>query len=78
MFTQNVSYAGDNVPSGGQGSLFSHSHWRAGLILYFVLQEIGESDLSGLPINTLEVHPNGRRLLIHAKDSVVRVMDLRV
>nr|XP_046165040.1 jouberin [Oncorhynchus gorbuscha]XP_046165041.1 jouberin [Oncorhynchus gorbuscha] len=46
-------------------------HWK-------IEKEIGESDLSGLPINTLEVHPNGRRLLIHAKDSVVRVMDLRV
>uniref|UniRef100_A0A6Q2YF28 SH3 domain-containing protein n=1 Tax=Esox lucius TaxID=8010 RepID=A0A6Q2YF28_ESOLU len=41
-------------------------------------KEICESELSGLPINTLEVHPNGRRLLIHAKDSAVRVMDLRV
>uniref|UniRef100_A0A4W5PAX7 Jouberin n=1 Tax=Hucho hucho TaxID=62062 RepID=A0A4W5PAX7_9TELE len=46
-------------------------HWK-------IEKEIGESDLNGLPINTLEVHPNGRRLLIHAKDSVVRVMDLRV
>ncbi|KAJ7990818.1 hypothetical protein DPEC_G00290860 [Dallia pectoralis] len=41
-------------------------------------KEITESELNGLPINMLEVHPNGRRLLIHAKDSVVRVMDLRV
>ncbi|KAL0969778.1 hypothetical protein UPYG_G00232170 [Umbra pygmaea] len=46
-------------------------HWK-------IETEIAESELHGLPINTLEVHPNGRRLLIHAKDSVVRVMDLRV
>ncbi|CAB1331256.1 unnamed protein product [Coregonus sp. 'balchen'] len=46
-------------------------HWK-------IEKEIEECDLNGLPINTLEVHPNGRRLLIHAKDSVVRVMDLRV
>ncbi|XP_062864119.1 jouberin [Trichomycterus rosablanca] len=41
-------------------------------------REIKEGDLNGVPINSLEVHPNGRRLLIHAKDSVLRVMDLRI
>ncbi|KAM4624936.1 jouberin [Polymixia lowei] len=41
-------------------------------------KKIDERDLSGVPINMLEVHPNGRRLLIHAKDSVLRVMDLRI
>ncbi|KAI1895771.1 hypothetical protein AGOR_G00110200 [Albula goreensis] len=41
-------------------------------------KEIEEADLKAVPINMLEVHPNGRRLLIHAKDSVVRVMDLRI
>ncbi|KAJ8353196.1 hypothetical protein SKAU_G00207630 [Synaphobranchus kaupii] len=41
-------------------------------------REIEEADLKGIPVSTLEVHPNGRRLLIHAKDSVVRVMDLRI
>ncbi|CAL8234789.1 unnamed protein product, partial [Boreogadus saida] len=40
-------------------------------------KRIEERDLGGTPINLLEVHPNGRRLLIHAKDSVLRVMDLR-
>ncbi|XP_035271774.1 jouberin isoform X2 [Anguilla anguilla] len=41
-------------------------------------REIEEADLKGIPVSTLEVHPNGRRLLIQAKDSVVRVMDLRI
>uniref|UniRef100_W5NH86 Jouberin n=1 Tax=Lepisosteus oculatus TaxID=7918 RepID=W5NH86_LEPOC len=41
-------------------------------------KEIKDSELEGIPINHLEVHPNGRRLLIHAKDSIVRVMDLRI
>ncbi|RXN18085.1 jouberin isoform X1 [Labeo rohita] len=41
-------------------------------------REIKEADLNGISINSLEVHPNGRRLLIHAKDSVLRVMDLRI
>ncbi|XP_062896500.1 jouberin isoform X1 [Mobula hypostoma] len=41
-------------------------------------QNILQNDLKGIPINHLEVHPNGRRLLIHARDSTLRVMDLRV
>ncbi|KAL4624023.1 jouberin [Arapaima gigas] len=46
--------------------------------LWNIEREIGESDLKGISISGLEVHPNGRRLLIHARDSVVRVMDLRI
>ncbi|XP_074516340.1 jouberin [Sebastes fasciatus] len=41
-------------------------------------KKIDESDLSGVPINMLQLHPNGRCLLIHAKDSVLRMMDLRI
>uniref|UniRef100_UPI00398EEB01 jouberin isoform X2 n=1 Tax=Pristiophorus japonicus TaxID=55135 RepID=UPI00398EEB01 len=41
-------------------------------------QNIIQNDVKGVPINHLEVHPNGRRLLIHARDSTLRVMDLRV
>ncbi|XP_037247891.1 jouberin [Falco rusticolus] len=41
-------------------------------------KEIKENDIKGTPINHLEVHPNGRRLLIHARDSTVRIMDLRI
>lgn len=44
----------------------------------FFWQKIDESDLSGIPINMLQLHPNGRCLLIHAKDSVLRMMDLRM
>ncbi|XP_030644638.1 jouberin [Chanos chanos] len=46
--------------------------------LWNIEKEIKEGDLNGIPINSLEVHPNGRRLLIHAKDSILRVMDLRI
>ncbi|XP_023695063.2 jouberin isoform X1 [Paramormyrops kingsleyae] len=46
--------------------------------LWNIEREIMESDLKGIAINGLEVHPNGRRLLIHARDSVLRVMDLRI
>ncbi|XP_042356979.1 jouberin isoform X2 [Plectropomus leopardus] len=41
-------------------------------------KKIDETDLSGIPINMLQLHPNGRCLLIHAKDSVLRMMDLRI
>ncbi|XP_066467319.1 jouberin [Tiliqua scincoides] len=41
-------------------------------------KEIEEDDIKGIAINHLEVHPNGRRLLIHARDSTVRIMDLRI
>ncbi|KAM7060840.1 jouberin isoform 1-T2 [Acridotheres tristis] len=41
-------------------------------------KEIKENDIKGTPINHLEVHPNGRHLLIHAKDSTLRIMDLRI
>ncbi|NXX90643.1 AHI1 protein, partial [Centropus bengalensis] len=46
-------------------------HWR-------ISKEIKENDIKGTPISHLEVHPNGRRLLIHAKDSTLRIMDLRI
>ncbi|NXG52273.1 AHI1 protein, partial [Psilopogon haemacephalus] len=49
----------------------SSQHWR-------INKEIAENDLKGTPINHLEMHPNGRRLLIHAKDSTLRIMDLRI
>lgn len=48
------------------------------IINAFPVQKINEKDLSGVPINTLQLHPNGRYLLIHAKDSVLRMMDLRL
>ncbi|KAF3845617.1 hypothetical protein F7725_008780 [Dissostichus mawsoni] len=41
-------------------------------------EEISESDLLSVPINKLQLHPNGRCLLIHARDSVLRMMDLRI
>ncbi|KAM6126907.1 LOW QUALITY PROTEIN: jouberin [Pterocles gutturalis] len=45
-------------------------HWR-------INKEIKENDIKRTPVNHLEVHPNGRLLLIHAKDSTLRIMDLR-
>lgn len=44
----------------------------------FSFQRIEERDLRGVPITMLQLHPNGRCLLIHAQDSVLRMMDLRM
>lgn len=46
-------------------------HWS-------INKEIKESEFKGIPISYLEVHPNGKRLLIHTKDSTLRIMDLRI
>uniref|UniRef100_A0A8B9MTG9 Jouberin n=1 Tax=Accipiter nisus TaxID=211598 RepID=A0A8B9MTG9_9AVES len=59
----------DTSVNGSSQHLFQH--WR-------INKEIKENDIKGTPINHLEVHPNGRRLLIHAKDSTLRIMDLRI
>ncbi|KAM9656485.1 jouberin isoform 3-T6 [Morphnus guianensis] len=59
----------DTSVKGSSQHLFQH--WR-------INKEIKENDIKGTPINHLEVHPNGRRLLIHAKDSTLRIMDLRI
>ncbi|NXY43457.1 AHI1 protein, partial [Ceuthmochares aereus] len=59
----------DTSVKGNTQHLFQH--WR-------INKEIKENDIKGTPINHLEVHPNGRRLLIHAKDSTLRIMDLRI
>ncbi|NXY15732.1 AHI1 protein, partial [Atrichornis clamosus] len=59
----------DTPVKGSSQHLFQH--WR-------INKEIKENDIKGTPINHLEVHPNGRRLLIHAKDSTLRIMDLRI
>uniref|UniRef100_A0A1A8MVS4 Abelson helper integration site 1 n=1 Tax=Nothobranchius pienaari TaxID=704102 RepID=A0A1A8MVS4_9TELE len=41
-------------------------------------RKISEDDLRSIPISMLQLHPNGRCLLIHAKDSILRMMDLRI
>lgn len=46
-------------------------HWT-------INKEIKEAEFRGTPISYLEVHPNGKRLLIHTKDSTLRIMDLRI
>ncbi|NXF41295.1 AHI1 protein, partial [Nyctibius bracteatus] len=59
----------DTSVKGSSQHLFQH--WR-------ISKEVKENDIKGIPINHLEVHPSGRRLLIHAKDSTLRTMDLRI
>lgn len=43
--------------------------------LYYSLQE---PELKDVQINHIEMHPSGRRLLVHCRDNVIRMFDLRV
>ncbi|KAK7492879.1 hypothetical protein BaRGS_00015826 [Batillaria attramentaria] len=43
--------------------------------LYYSLQE---PELKDVQINYIEMHPSGRRLLVHCRDNVIRMFDLRV
>ncbi|XP_002935854.3 jouberin isoform X2 [Xenopus tropicalis] len=43
-----------------------------------IFKIIKEDYMKGIPVNHLQLHPNGRRLLIHSKDSTLRIMDLRI
>ncbi|XP_053566874.1 jouberin [Bombina bombina] len=56
----------------------NRSSQRNPLQYWSIVKEIKEPDMKGIPVNYLQVHPNGRRLLIHAKDSTLRIMDLRI
>lgn len=40
-------------------------------------QTIAHAGLRGVPINCLALHPLGTRLLVHARDNLVRIFDLR-
>lgn len=41
-------------------------------------QKLEEAELRGVPISMLQLHPNGRFLLVHARDGLLRMMDLRM
>ncbi|CAN9502628.1 unnamed protein product [Ophioblennius macclurei] len=46
--------------------------------LWGVEKRIVEAELRGVAISALQLHPNGRCLLVHARDSVLRMLDLRI
>ncbi|XP_078068694.1 jouberin [Mustelus asterias] len=72
-------FSGDNSGLIIIWSTFVNQSSRENLVQQWTITEnVMQNDLKGVPINHLEVHPNGRRLLIHARDSILRVMDLRV
>uniref|UniRef100_A0A8C4NB42 Abelson helper integration site 1 n=1 Tax=Eptatretus burgeri TaxID=7764 RepID=A0A8C4NB42_EPTBU len=39
---------------------------------------VKEDELKGVPINHLNLHPNGRQLLVHAREGALRLLDLRI
>nr|XP_022332539.1 jouberin-like isoform X2 [Crassostrea virginica] len=43
-----------------------------------IYQRIFDPELKDVPINCLTLHHNGRRLLVHSRDNIIRMFDLRV
>uniref|UniRef100_A0A674NE73 Uncharacterized protein n=1 Tax=Takifugu rubripes TaxID=31033 RepID=A0A674NE73_TAKRU len=43
-----------------------------------IWRKITKENLSGVSIDMLQVHPNGSHLLVHARDNILRMMDLNV
>ncbi|XP_071837617.1 jouberin-like isoform X4 [Apostichopus japonicus] len=39
---------------------------------------VQQEELENVPINSLQIHPSGRRLLVHGRDNNIRMMDLRL
>jgi len=61
--------------SDSEGLIFAWT--RSGARQDWVLQrEFLVPDLKGVSINSIEVHPNGKRIFIYARDSVVRMLDV--
>ena len=42
-----------------------------------VHQTIEHDEIIGHPVNRLQMHPSGRRLLVHVRDNIIRMLDLR-
>ncbi|KAI0209499.1 Jouberin [Lamellibrachia satsuma] len=40
--------------------------------------QLKDKDLEGVAVSCLEVHPNNNRLLVHSRDNVIRMFDLRI
>ncbi|XP_041455755.1 jouberin-like isoform X2 [Lytechinus variegatus] len=45
---------------------------------WMMKQHVDDKDVTGVPINSLQVHPSGRRLLVHCRDNHIRMLDLRL
>ncbi|XP_070556503.1 jouberin-like isoform X2 [Ptychodera flava] len=39
---------------------------------------VAEKEMEGVIINSIKLHPSGRRLLIHGRDNHIRMLDLRI
>ncbi|KAK2193936.1 hypothetical protein NP493_4g02002 [Ridgeia piscesae] len=41
-------------------------------------KQLKDKDLEGVAVSSLQVHPNNNRLLVHSRDNVIRMFDLRI
>ncbi|XP_071116994.1 jouberin-like [Haliotis cracherodii] len=51
---------------------------RAFIREWTVFLEIRDPELKNVAINSIRMHPSGRRLLLHCRDNILRMLDLRV
>ncbi|XP_067677966.1 jouberin-like [Haliotis asinina] len=51
---------------------------RAFIREWTIFLEIRDPELKNVPINSIRMHPSGRRLLLHCRDNILRMLDLRV
>ena len=42
-----------------------------------LLATVTQKEIEHDPVNSLRLHPHGKRLLVHARDNMLRVLDLR-
>ncbi|XP_046556867.1 LOW QUALITY PROTEIN: jouberin-like [Haliotis rubra] len=51
---------------------------RAFIREWTIFLEIRDPELKNVAINSIRMHPSGRRLLLHCRDNILRMLDLRV
>ncbi|XP_030836155.1 jouberin isoform X2 [Strongylocentrotus purpuratus] len=45
---------------------------------WMMRRHVEDKELMGVPINSLQVHPSGRRVIVHCRDNHIRMLDLRL
>ena len=43
-----------------------------------IYKRIEDMDMKGTAINFIQLHPRERRLLVHTRDNIIRMFDLRM
>ncbi|KAK3089926.1 hypothetical protein FSP39_007688 [Pinctada imbricata] len=72
-------YSGDSTGTIIIWNVFVSETKRSGFLRdWTIFAKISDPEMRDVPINHLSLHHNGRRLLIHCRDNIIRLFDLRV